>query len=117
MNHMNHAEETLQYCKLAHPYAGAPRWLGQEHPRPSSWTAHHGSRPVYPAGNFPGYALRRIEQGDSGAASGAYLTALLALGLADRATPALPAELWQGGQGERVKLSRQEKGRDDDEYF
>ncbi len=61
--------------------------------------------------------LRRLEQGDPGAAAGAYLTALLALGLADRATPALPAELWQGGQGERVKLSRQEQGRDDDEYF
>lgn len=61
--------------------------------------------------------LRRLEQGDPGAAAGAYLTALLALGLADQATPALPAELWQGGHGERVKLSRQEKGGDDDDYF
>lgn len=61
--------------------------------------------------------LRRLEQGDPGAGAGAYLTALLALGLAEQATPALPAELWQGRHGERVKLSRKEKGHDDDEYF
>jgi transcriptional regulator with XRE-family HTH domain len=61
--------------------------------------------------------LRRLEQGDPGAAAGAYLTALLALGLADQAAPALPGVLWQGRQGQRVKLSRQEKGSDDDEYF
>lgn len=61
--------------------------------------------------------LRRLEQGDPGAAAGAYLTALLALGLAEQATPTLPAGLWQGGHGERVKPGRHEKGGDDDDYF
>jgi transcriptional regulator with XRE-family HTH domain len=61
--------------------------------------------------------LLRLEKGDPGAGAGAYLTALLVLGIADQAVPALPAELWQGGYGQRVKLSRQEKGADDDDYF
>ncbi len=61
--------------------------------------------------------LMRLESGDPGASAGAYLTALLALGVADVAAPALPAELWQGDFGHRVKLSRHEKGQGDDEYF
>lgn len=47
----------------------------------------------------------------------AYLTALLTLGIADKATPALPAELWQGDHGQRVKLRHQEREGDDAEYF
>lgn len=47
--------------------------------------------------------LMRLEQGDPGAGAGAYLTALLVLGVADQATPALPASLWQGDYGQRVK--------------
>lgn len=61
--------------------------------------------------------LLRLEKGDPGAGVGAYLTALLALGIIDQAAPALPAELWQGDYGQRVKLSIQEKGTDDAEYF
>jgi transcriptional regulator with XRE-family HTH domain len=61
--------------------------------------------------------LVRLEKGDPGAGAGAYLTALLALGILDQAAPALQAELWQGGYGQRVKLSKQEKGTGDAEYF
>ena len=61
--------------------------------------------------------LLRLERGDPGAGAGAYLTALLALGIADRAVPALPPELRQGDYGQRVKLTQQEKGDDDVEYF
>lgn len=61
--------------------------------------------------------LLRLEKGDPGAGAGAYLTALLALGIVDMAAPVLPAELWQGDHGQRVKLSLQEKGADDAEYF
>ncbi len=61
--------------------------------------------------------LLRLEKGDPGAGAGAYLTALLALGVADWAVPSLPAELWQGEFGQRVKLSQQEKGGADAEYF
>ncbi|MEH6438293.1 helix-turn-helix domain-containing protein [Massilia sp. DD77] len=60
--------------------------------------------------------LRRLEQGDPSAGVGAYLAALLTLGLADQAIPSLPAELWQG-TGQRVKPGRQEKGGADAEYF
>lgn len=60
--------------------------------------------------------LRRLEQGDPGAGAGAYLTALLALGVGAEATPALPISLWQADAGQRVKLSLQEKG-GDAEYF
>ena len=61
--------------------------------------------------------LLRLEKGDPGAGAGAYLTALLVLGIADQAVPALPAQLWQGDFGQRVKLSQQEKGGADAEYF
>lgn len=60
--------------------------------------------------------LLRLEKGDPGACAGAYLTALLALGIVDQAAPALPTALWQGDFGQRVKLSLPEKGADD-EYF
>jgi transcriptional regulator with XRE-family HTH domain len=62
--------------------------------------------------------LRRLEHGDPGAAVGAYLTALLTLGIADVATPPLPTALWQDAHGQRVKLSQKEKGGElDDDYF
>ena len=61
--------------------------------------------------------LIRLEKGEPGAGAGAYLTALLALGILDQAAPALPTELWHGEYGQRVKLSKQEKGADDAEYF
>jgi transcriptional regulator with XRE-family HTH domain len=62
--------------------------------------------------------LLRLERGDPGAAAGAYLTALLALGILDQAAPALPYALWQGDYGQRVRLSVQEKGGSgDDAYF
>lgn len=61
--------------------------------------------------------LRRLERGDPGAASGAYLTALLTLGVADEATPSLPEALWQERPGHRVKLSQHEKGEGADDYF
>jgi transcriptional regulator with XRE-family HTH domain len=61
--------------------------------------------------------LIRLEKADPGASAGAYLTALLALGVADQAVPALANELWQGDFGQRVKLSRDEKGIEDAEYF
>ena len=61
--------------------------------------------------------LLRLERGDAGAGAGAYLTALLALGVVDRAVPILPTELWQGEFGQRVKLSQQERGGADSEYF
>lgn len=61
--------------------------------------------------------LRRLEQGDPGAGAGAYLTALLTLGIADKAAPALSAELWQGDHGQRVKLRHHEREGDDAEYF
>ena len=61
--------------------------------------------------------LLRLEKGDPGAGSGAYLTAFLVLGLADQVVPALPADLWQGDYGQRVKLTQQEQGGGADDYF
>jgi len=60
--------------------------------------------------------LLRLEKGDPGAGMGAYLTAMLALGLLDLAAPSLPVVLWQADYGQRVRLSAQEKGGDGD-YF
>lgn len=61
--------------------------------------------------------LLRLEKGDPGAGTGAYLTAFLILGLFDEAVPALPGQLWQGDPGQRVRLSQVERGSDDDDYF
>jgi transcriptional regulator with XRE-family HTH domain len=61
--------------------------------------------------------LRRLERGDPGASAGAYLTALLTLGLAAEATPPLPPALWQERDRGRVKLSRHEKQEGADDYF
>lgn len=61
--------------------------------------------------------LQRLERGDPGAGAGAYLTALLALGVIDQAAPAMPGHLWQGDFGQRVKLSQQEKRGAADDYF
>ena len=61
--------------------------------------------------------LRRLEKGDPGAGAGAYLTALLVLGIVDTAAPGLPVDLWQGNDGRRVRLSRDERGDADGEYF
>jgi transcriptional regulator with XRE-family HTH domain len=60
--------------------------------------------------------LLRLEKGDPGAGVGAYLTALLVLGIFDQVAPALPAQFWQGNYGQRVKLTVSERS-DDDEYF
>jgi transcriptional regulator with XRE-family HTH domain len=61
--------------------------------------------------------LLRLEKGDPGAGAGAYLTALLVLGIVDRAAPVLPVELWQSEKGRRVRLSKQERGGGDADYF
>jgi len=62
--------------------------------------------------------LRRLERGDPGAGIGAYLAALLILGVADDAAPPLAPSLWSDSPHRRVKLSRQERGAGDDaEYF
>jgi len=61
--------------------------------------------------------LRRLEQGDPGAAVGTYLTALLILGIMDDAAPLLDSKLWEGGLNRRVRHSRQERGIKDAEYF
>lgn len=61
--------------------------------------------------------LRRLEQGDPGAAAGTYLTALLILGIMDDAAPALDARLWESETNRRVRHSRQERGSADADYF
>lgn len=61
--------------------------------------------------------LLRLEKGDPGAGAGAYLAAFLVLGLLDQAVPALPAELWQGDHGQRVKPRQQELAGGDEDYF
>jgi transcriptional regulator with XRE-family HTH domain len=62
--------------------------------------------------------LRRIERGDPGASVGAYLTALLTLGVADEATPALAPALWQEPSGARVRQRQGETGdAGDADYF
>jgi hypothetical protein len=61
--------------------------------------------------------LLRLEKGDPGAGAGAYLTALVVLGIVDMAAPVLPVDLWQDNDGRRVRLSREERGDGDGEYF
>jgi transcriptional regulator with XRE-family HTH domain len=60
--------------------------------------------------------LRRMERGDPGVGAGAYLTTLLALGVAGEATPALRPQLWQQAPGKRVRPTREERQLDAD-YF
>lgn len=60
--------------------------------------------------------LRRLEQGDPGAAVGAYMAALLTLGVIDTAVPRLPDVLWNEHERSRVRLSQKEKAADVD-YF
>jgi transcriptional regulator with XRE-family HTH domain len=62
--------------------------------------------------------LRRLERGDPGVGAGAYLNALLTLGMANEATPALKPELWRKAPGKRVRPTRQEQGAAvDADYF
>jgi transcriptional regulator with XRE-family HTH domain len=61
--------------------------------------------------------LRRLERGDPGAGAGAYLSALLILGVFNEATPSLPPSLWSDTPHRRVKLTRQERGINDVDYF
>jgi transcriptional regulator with XRE-family HTH domain len=61
--------------------------------------------------------LRRLERGDPGVGAGAYLNALLTLGMADEATPALKPGLWQKAPGRRVRPTRRELGTADADYF
>lgn len=65
--------------------------------------------------------LRRLERGDPGAGAGAYLSALLILGVFDEATPVLPPALWSDAPNRRVKRAQHEKirerGNPDADYF
>lgn len=62
--------------------------------------------------------LRRMEQGDTGTGVGAYLAALLILGVMEEAAPALAPALWAESINRRVKIGRKEQGSGDDvEYF
>lgn len=61
--------------------------------------------------------LRRLERGDPGAGAGAYLAALLILGVLNEAAPSLAPALWSDTPHRRVKLTRQERGIDDADYF
>jgi transcriptional regulator with XRE-family HTH domain len=62
--------------------------------------------------------LRRLERGDPGAGVCAYLAALLILGVLEEAAPSLSPSLWSDSPHRRVKLSRQERGGEEDvEYF
>jgi transcriptional regulator with XRE-family HTH domain len=56
--------------------------------------------------------LRRMEQGDPGTGVGAFLSALLILGVMEEAAPALPASLWSDPPGRRVRRRGQEKSQD-----
>lgn len=62
--------------------------------------------------------FRRMERGDATVNVGAYLTALLVLGMANDATPSLRIDLWNQAAGKRVRPTRQEQGTGvDDDYF
>lgn len=61
--------------------------------------------------------LLRLERGEPGASAGAYIAALLVLGIVDQAAPSLPPDLWQGNVGQRVRPVRGERGDDDADYF
>lgn len=64
--------------------------------------------------------LRRLERGDPGAGVGAYLSALLILGVMHEAAPALATATWSGQAQRRVRHSAQESASgemDDADYF
>lgn len=62
--------------------------------------------------------LRRLERGDPGTGAGAYLAALLVLGVVEEAIPALDPSLWSDAPHRRVKLRREEReGEEDAAYF
>jgi transcriptional regulator with XRE-family HTH domain len=61
--------------------------------------------------------LRRMEHGDPGTGAGAYLAALLILGVMDDATPALAPVLWSDSPRRRVKHSQQERGGEEDAHY
>ena len=61
--------------------------------------------------------LRRMERGDPGTAAGAYLAALLILGVIEEATPPLAPALWSDAPHRRVKLSQQERGSEEDAAY
>lgn len=56
--------------------------------------------------------LRRMEQGDPGTGVGAFLSALLILGVMEEAAPALATSLWLDPPGRRVRRRGQEKNQD-----
>ena len=60
--------------------------------------------------------LRRLERGDPGAGAGIYMTALLILGVIDKAIPTLDPVFWLDTGNRRVR-SRQEGDKTDVDYF
>ncbi len=58
-----------------------------------------------------------MERGDPGSGAGAYLTAMLILGVIDEAMPPLAPPLWSDTPHGRVKLTKRERGEDDAHYF
>ena len=61
--------------------------------------------------------LRRLERGDPGAGIGIYLTALMILGLIDKAAPALDPTLWLDAGGSRVRRTQHEGISTNVDYF
>jgi transcriptional regulator with XRE-family HTH domain len=57
--------------------------------------------------------LRRLENGDSGAGSGIYLTALMVLGVLEQVAPALDTALWHVATGSRVGRTKADSHDDD----
>ena len=57
--------------------------------------------------------LRRLEKGDPGAGVGSYMSALLILGVFDKAVPLLDLHLWTPSARSRVRVALTE-GDDDD---
>jgi transcriptional regulator with XRE-family HTH domain len=61
--------------------------------------------------------LRRMERGDAGTAVGAYLSALLILGVMEESAPSLTPSLWSDAPNRRVKRSREPGAEEDVDYF
>lgn len=60
--------------------------------------------------------LRRLERGDPGAGAGTYMSALLILGVLDKAVPALDPVFWLESGSRRVR-DRHDGDKTDVEYF